>query len=611
MHFQFFTIFTRKHTPNMSKILAPVLVCSFLLTAFWSCRNVESTRQAPKVDYQRTSNEAVVAMRSEPDVLNPVITTTSNSRQIFEMMFQYLMDIDPQDLVLRPQLVKSKAEVRDITDGPYAGGASYTFEIREEAVWDDGRPVTAQDYVFAIKASLNPKVQAARVRAFLTYIKDIEIDAGNPKRFTVFTSEKDILGEESIVWSVPLLPEHIYDRDGLLKDIPISDFTDPDKIERLAETNEALGRFAEQFSGPAFGRDPEQISGSGPYRLVSWDAGQQLMLVRKENWWGDRLPAGTSGFEAYPDTLTFVIIPNEETAVAALRAEEIDVLSDIGPENFEDLKNTEYTAERYQFASPPILGHYFLYLNNNQPQLADKRVRRAMAHLVNVDDILETYYLGYGQRHAVPVLSDAAYYDDELKPVAFDVERAKALLSEAGWKDSDGNGILDKQVNGERLEMKISYLYPSNSERAENIGLLIKDDAIKAGVEIEMVPEESNLLLQRTKTGDYSMALAGKTISPTLWNPKQLWHTNAGSGGDNRTGFGNAETDRLIDEILVTLDEQKRNEMYKQMQRIIYDEQPVIFLFILKGRLVVHKRFDFEVTPIVPGLRPNELKINL
>ncbi|MCB0562695.1 MAG: hypothetical protein KDD09_27275, partial [Phaeodactylibacter sp.] len=175
-------------------------------------------------------------------------------------------------------------------------------------------------------------------------------------------------------------------------------------------------------------------------------------------------------------TLTFVIIPNEETAVAALRAEEIDVLSDIGPENFEDLKNTEYTAERYQFASPPILGHYFLYLNNNQPQLADKRVRRALAHLVNVDDILNTYYLGYGQRHAVPVLPDAKYFDDQLKPVAFDVEKAKTLLSEAGWTDSDGNGILDKEVNGERLEMKISYLYPSNSERAENIGLLIKDD---------------------------------------------------------------------------------------------------------------------------------------
>lgn len=592
----------------MYRSFALRLLCVSLFLSIWSCRTEE---KPPEVVYERTANEVAIAMRAEPDGLNPITSTSNHARQVYEHIFQYLLDIDPQELKLRPVLAKSGAEIEDITAGPLKGGVAYTFEIREEAIWDDGKPVSGRDFLFSMKATLNPKIQAPRLRAFLSFIKDIQIDEDNPRRFTVSTNEKDIIGEESVAWSIPVMPEHIYDPEGLLKDIPITDFTDAGKIEKMAETDERLQTFATAFSGVKFTREVGSISGSGPYELVSWEAGQEIVLRKKKDWWGDKL-SDTPGFENFPDEFKFVIIPKEETMVAALKAEEIDVLGAIGTDNFNDLKGLNFTAERYNFASPLLLAQFFLYLNMDKPELSDKRVRRALAHLTDVDDFINNYYAGFGERLSVPVFPQADYYDQSLELPTFDVELAKKLLAEAGWTDTDGNGVLDKNVNGEQIELKIPYLYNSNNERSQSLGLLLKNNAIKAGVEIEMIPEDPNTLFQRTKTGDYHMALSGKTISPTLWNPKQLWHTESiGAGGDNRTGFGNAKSDALIDEILITLDKEKRDALYKELQAVIYDEQPLILLFVPKGRIVLHKRFDAQITPINPGYVPREFKLNL
>lgn len=591
----------------MNRIFAPFFLSALVVISFWSCRDTQSTSAAQAVDFERTSNEVAIGLRVEPDGLNPIIATTAYARQVNELIFQYLLDIHPQKLELRPQLAKGRAEVAPITQGPLAGGLAYTFEIREEAVWNDGRPVTGHDFVFTIKACLHPRVQAPRVRPFVSIMKEIEVSEENPKLFTVYTAEEDIIGEESIAWSVPVLPAHIYDPDGKLADIPYADFVDADKIESLVQSTPALQEFAEAFNGPEYSRTVENISGSGPYELVSWEAGQQVMLKRKSDWWGDEV----AELNAYPDTLTYVFLSSDESALAALRAEEIDVLATIGPEDFEDLQETPYTAERYQFLTPPLLQHFFFYLNTDQPLLEDKRVRRALAHLVDVDDIVETYFLGYGRRHAAPVFLESSYYNTDLTPIDFSVEKAKQLLEEAGWSDSDENGILDKEINGERRELSIPYLYNVKSSRSESIGLLIQESAIRAGVEIVMEPEEYIILNEKTKTGDYYMALNGKSFSPTFWNPRQMWHTDATGGGDNRTGFGNAETDALIDEILVTKDEAKRTEMYLELQRMIYDEQPMIFLFVPTGRLVIHKRFDVDVSPVPPGYNAKDLRLNL
>ena len=596
----------------MNRIFITAFIYVLVLFTFGSCKSDRASQQGPLVDFNRTGSDVVIALRTEPDGLNPVITTSAYSRQVYEEMFQYLLDIDPYTLKLRPQLAKSRAQVEDLTSGPYAGGAAFTFEIREEAVWDDGQPVTGHDFVFSIKACLNPKVQAPRLRASLPPMKDIQVAPDNPKRLTVTVSQKDILSEEYIAAALPVLPAHIYDPENLLKDIPFTDFSNTEKIDQMAESDERLTKFAEAFNSVKYSREAANISGSGPYKFVSWETGQSLVLERKTDWWGDQVKDdNTTFFDAYPERLEFIPIANEETAVALFKAEEADALGEIGVDNFQDLQANEFAAERYKFESLLQQAQYFLYLNTNQPTLEDKRVRRALAHLVDVDGIINNFYQGNAQRLSVPVFPKASYYDQSLTPIKLDIEKAKSLLAEAGWADSNNDGTLDKEVNGERIEMALEYLYNTRSERSENVGLLIQENARKAGVKIDLVGKESNLLFQDTKTGNYDFAISGKTMSPTLWNPRQMWHTSSDAGGDNRTGFGNAETDALIEEILVTMDEEKRNDLYKKLQGIIYDEQPLIFFFVPQSNIVMHKRFDAEATPIFPGFEPSDFKLNI
>ena len=107
------------------------------------------------------------------------------------------------------------------------------------------------------------------------------------------------------------------------------------------------------------------------------------------------------------------------------------------------------------------------------------------------------------------------------------------------------------------------------------------------------------MTIQKLRAKDYELGSAASTVT-AIWNPKQSWHTE----GDNRTGFGNAETDALIDEIIVTFDEETRRDMYMKMQEIIYDEATQIFLFAPQERLAIHKRFDAETMITIPGFNP-------
>jgi len=140
------------------------------------------------------------------------------------------------------------------------------------------------------------------------------------------------------------------------------------------------------------------------------------------------------------------------------------------------------------------------------------------------------------------------------------------------------------------------------------MGLLIQNGARQVGVKLELVPKEFSQLIGDTRTGAYEMATGGSALPGSLWDPSQHYHT---SKGDNRTGFGNAQTDALIDSIRVTLDEETRKAMYLRLQEVIYEEQPQIFLYVPKGRVVVHKRFDPVVSPIFPNFYPNLFELDL
>lgn len=531
-------------------------------------------------------NTVTIHHLGEIEGLNPVATSDANATYVELNIFAQLLNTDFKTLKPRPWLAVARPEIKEINDGEYKNGMSLTYEIRPEATWDDGSPVLASDYLFTIKAVKNPKTSCASLRPYLEFINDIVIDPQNPKKFTVFSKQRYILAEEFS--SGYVLPEKIYDPSGIMKNYTIKQLDDP-KSKQTLENDHKINEFATAFTSPKFMRE-DGVVGCGPYKKVEWETGQYLILERKKDWWGDKVP--NDAVYAHPERIVYKPIPDWTTAVTALKGHELDVAISIRPNDFLELKNNETFKQHFQIQEPNELSYVYLSMNRKKPQLADAKVRKALAHLVDKKEIIDNLMKGMAQPVTGPISPFKDYYDKSIPDVPFDVEKAKALLAEAGWKDSDGNGIADKIVNGEKVEMKLEFKYNNGNDTRKSIGILMKENAKRAGIEIEVVGREWTLYLEDIKRRDYMIACQGWIQGPSLDDLKQIWHTESDSpDGNNHVGFGNAESDKIIEEIRVTLDETKRNELYKKIQQLIAADQPYIFIYSPKGRNVVHKRF--------------------
>ena len=553
---------------------------------------------AEQVAFKRTGNDVIVRLEAEPDRLNPVLTTSSYASEIIAHIFSFLLVPDLESYEMLPNLAKSRPEIEEITSGPYEGGLSLTFEILEEAVWDDGKPVTAQDFLFMMKATMNPKVSSPVFKHYFRTIRDVTVDPDNEKKFTIFTDSKYIIIEAAIGNNVPVLPAHHFDPQGLLKDIPIADLLNPERAAKLAETDSRLQEFADTFSASEFTHQPSGVVGCGPYRLENWDAGNEIVLVRKADWWGDQLADKYPHLRMGPEKIVYKIIPNAATALAALKAEDIDVMNNIEPKDFVEIQQSALIQDVFNLSNAVDLACYFMYVNNENPKLADKRVRQALAHAIDVDEILAQLYNNLGQRTTAPMLPNSTSYNQNLKPIQYNIDKAKSLLTEAGWEDSNNNGVVDKEIDGELVEMNLTYLISAGREITRNAAVMIQKFAEPAGFNIEPESQEFTILLGNVRNGDYELAAGGTTVQYVPWEPRPRFHSE---GGSNYANFYNPEANSLIDEIQVTMDRSKRDQMYHKLQEIIYDEQPVIFYLEPMSRIAIHKRFEAQISSIRPG----------
>lgn len=582
---------------------ALIAACLFL---FFSCGNDTPSGNPSATKADGIAPESVsLQLDAEPDQLNPVLTLSNYSNTVVGLTFSYLQRLNPKTLELEPALAVSAPQATPLEEGPYAGGVAYTFDIRPEAVWDDGTPVTGEDFLFTLKATFNPKVPAAPYRVYLSFIKEVQIDQDNPKRFTVYSDQKYIIGEEAISAALPVLPAHHYDSLGLMADIALGDLMDTEKAKALAESNEQINQFAEAFTSAFFSREPEGVNGSGPYDLVRWETGQRLVLKRKADWWGDQVEGAGLSLEAYPKEIIFRPIQDQTAAVAALKDGQLDVLANIAPEQFNELKETGFVAEKFNFYTPPSLVHAFIYVNTRLPKLEDSRVRRAIAYATDVETIISTAFSGLAEPSTGPVLSSSSYHNPKVKPIPYKVEKARALLTEAGWADSNDNGIVDKEIDGVQTELSLDYKYTAGRQVSQNIALLLQESAKKAGIAIELTPQEHNVNMEDAGRREFELLAGAKGIQPITWEPKQEYH----SEGDDRSGFATPETDALIDRIQVTLDPAERKKLYLDLQTEIHESMPIIPILVPTGRLIINSELEAPITPVFPGYVPSLLKL--
>lgn len=567
-------------------LLLLILTVSFLA----SCQTSDS---------RSGEDEIVVRMEGEPDRLHPMLTGVGYATDVLRLTHFPMLEFHPVTLELEPLLAESLPIVSQIDTGVWAGGQAFSYRIRTEARWDDGTPVTAEDYIFTLKAAFHPLVQASAWRSFLSIIRDVVPDPADPKRFTVMTAD-DYFLSLPVTGNFNIYPRHIYDPQGFLNDIPLRSFADQTTADSLANADNRLVEFATQFTTDRFGRDTAFVKGAGPYRLSSWTSGQELVLERKKDWWGNGIE-GSDQFIAKPSRIRYKFIPDDQSAVTLLRDGGIDLMG-ASPAAFQQFKDS-LDADQVDTYLPVYMQYVFLNLNNRNPKLADPLTRKALAHLVDADRIISSILHGLGERITGPFHPSKPYYDKQLKPVPYDPQESNRLLARAGWKDSNGDGTVDKMLDGKRTELSLTLLIRPGSDIAPAIGLLMQQGARKAGVDIRVETRDFKLITENMARRDYDMTLLSLRQSPADDDPYQAWHSDSDRpDGSNRCAYRSTEADSLITGIRTEQDLQKRYALYRKLHGVIHRDQPVIFLYAPKEPVLARKSVKgMQPSPMRPG----------
>ncbi|MFI5149730.1 MAG: ABC transporter substrate-binding protein [Bacteroidia bacterium] len=539
---------------------------------------------------------------ADPEMLNPVLTTDNNSDMVLKYMFQSLIEIDFKTLQLTPCLAESRPQIETTADGK----VHLTFRIRKEANWDNGTPVTARDVEFTLKAVYNPAVNNPGVKSTLDNIGDIQLYPDDPKKLTITYNTVYFLAEIG-AGGFQIIPEYAYDPKGLMKDYSMKELlTNANKYLQDPKIQE----FATDMNSEKRMRDKNFICGSGAYELENWTSHQRLTLKKKKSYWGDALAEKVPYLAAGPDQLVFNTIGDMTAAVVALKAGNLDVIYSIKPKDFVELRKNPAVTEKFNIATPPMLSYTYIGMNTKSKLFNTKKTRQAFSHLADVDRYIETVYYGLAQKVIGPVHPSNRCYNKDITAYDFNIDKAKALLAEDGWKDSNGDGVLDKMIDGVHTEFKVKLTTNSESELRKSIALMFQEAARKAGIEVTVDAQEWSTFLSNLKKHNLDLFISAWVQTPVDNDLKQILHgVSAGPGGDNYASFTNNLNDSLIDAIRVELDDDKRAALYKKLQVVLHEEAPFIYLFSPTERMAFSKKFtNAEASSMRPGFNASQFR---
>jgi peptide/nickel transport system substrate-binding protein len=344
--------------------------------------------------------------------------------------------------------------------------------------------------------------------------------------------------------------------------------------------------FPEATLGHAFNQhwyNNRGLVGSGPYRMVEYKPGSHILLERNEQFYGE-LPAIKS--------LRYLIYTDRTQTVLKLRSGEL---------SFGQLRPGQYREEVQQYQGVPeaqrpkspfldgsiscdIVDHpayYYIGWNQANPLFSDRRVRTAMTLALNRPEIISRVFSGLARISRGHFLESNGDLVPEVKPLPFDMKQAAALLQEAGWADTDGDGLLDKaDASGKRTPFAFSLLTYGTSPEWASAANIFKEDLLGIGIKLSIELTEWSSMLKRMEEKKFD-AYTGAWGLPWTTDPFQVWHSSQVDvpKGSNRVGFRNKQADAIIEELRVTLDLGKRTELLRAFNRILYEQQPYSFMF--------------------------------
>jgi peptide/nickel transport system substrate-binding protein len=537
---------------------------------------------------QNKENVVVYHTIGEPDGMHPTNDNSSPRSEINTYTQIFLISADIKNNQPLPYLAEKLPEISE-------DGKTYTYTLRSDMKWDDGTPVSAEDVIFTYKANRCPLTNNPHAKPYLESIIDISVDKADKNKVIFAMKEKYILN----VWmhtDFPILQKKFHDPNNTLEKYPFQKFNDP---KFNSEAEKELAGWAKNFNDPRYSRDMKFLNGAGPYMISAWEPGQTMTLSKKKSHWSE----GKTGLydAAYPDKMIFVVNREPNSYRLEFKKQKYDASTYIEVKALLELEKSKDFTDNFNYAFMPTHSYNYIAVNmkpdgvKHKKLFTDVKVRRALAMLCPYDDMNKITYGGKAKRITVPISPFKQEYNQDLKPIAYDLEGAKKLLAEAGWKDADGDGILEKKVDGEILKMEFSIGYMSTAPSWKDLATIAAEGFYKAGIKATAVPLDFNVAIDNLKNHDFDMLVSAWQGIAVPEDHEQVWSTKSWeTKGSNFVGWGNAQTDALIDSMRHELDETKRYAMSRRFQQKIYDDQPYIFLFSSIRRIAINKKFGAQ-----------------
>ncbi len=520
----------------MKKLLTLILCLAMVLTVFAGCSSTPATEEGASASGDAAQGEAadseykdtlVFAMNTDVQSMDPQIQNDTTSEQVVKMLYNTLLKFEDDGTV-----VGDLAESWSVSEDKL----TWTFNLKQGVKFHNGKELTSADVKATFDRALNAEAGGLRTTEIIKMFTSVE--APDPYTVTI-TTDAPYGPMESLMCNMSL---------GIM---------DADYIEQY---------------GLDLGTSAEGENGTGPFKVVSWERDQEIVVERFDEYFDT---------PAKLQTVVYTIIPEAASRVIALETGEVDV---IDKPTDEDLARLEADTENFTVLRKPTISQRLFRFGCNDPIISNTKVRQAIVYAIDRQAIIDALFTGSGYPSTAPLAPVTFGYSD-LGEIEQDLELAKSLLAEAGYPD----GFDTKIITTER--------YQNGIELAEIISQQLAEIGINAEIEVwewsALSASWNGITADEFDQPIFIMG-AGPSMRDADGGLRGLYTTSETGLNDRNYGFySNAEVDSLIEQGMQETDQQKRVEIYKEAMEILYREDPVAFwLFDMYGLAITSSRVE-------------------
>lgn len=479
----------------------------------------------PMEDAGSDGGTLVIGNSGDISTVNPTLMNDTTTFSVVGAIFETLVGASPVDGSIVPGL----ADYWEVSPDQM----TYRFHINTDATWQDGVDVTADDVKFSFDAALDPNTGNSYTTLINENVASYRvIDADT---FEITARDHYVSFLQNGPGTVYIVPKHIW---------------------------ESVGFQGWSFDGGSTGTDPTRVIGSGPFMFKEWVQGDHVTLERNPNYYN-----GVPHIES----VIYRVLPDTDAAVLALENGETDMLEIIPAADTERIQNTP--GMKVEVYYTPSFTGYMLNLDPEKTELfQDQAVRQALLMALDRESITQNIYLGFGEPAvgAQPPISPA-YAPDQMTPTLdYSVQGALDLFASAGWKDTNGDGWLDRGG----VKMKFKLTYGSGDSTTSQLVSYMKEAWKVVGVDVELNGVGGDIYNDELTNADFDMILVGASLGGDF-SETGFFACDQYENGFNYMKYCNPDWDALDEQQKREFDPNVRNQLLIEQSQIIWEDQPM------------------------------------